>query len=527
MPLMCRAKSLNALAVALMAMSAAAADGPPRSFELADVHSSESTTAWALSAVREPVLLARTGEIRGGRYEVHSVTLVDLISTAYAVDPAKLIGGPSWLDTARFDVIAKVPAGATEASIPAMLQSLLEDRFHLSTHTETHLFPGFVLTARPHHLLKTAGGGADSGCRVAAASGDAGVTCREVTMAKFAQILPQIAGDYFQGEKVIDQTQLSGAFNFTLRWTPRTNFATAAAGGTSLGSAIEKQLGLNLALRDVPERVLIVDKADQTPTPNAPATAQLLPPVPLAFEVAAIKPTLPGVTEKKFQIEPSGRVHLQGLTLKALIKLAWDIQDLDAIDNEELLIGAPRIPESVRYDVVARAPATAPVDPDSVKLMFRALLADRFGLKTHVETRTVSVLALVASKPRLQRAGPRSRSGCRNAALPPQFETASVPIFSVRCHNTTMTQLAQKLQALGGPSVRYPAIDATGLTGAFDFTINWSPPHLMDSLTTSDPNGGISLAEALERQLGLKLKAEKRAIPVIVIDHLEPNPSAN
>ncbi len=520
------AKSLRALTMTLVGFSAIAADDPPRPFELADVHASAPNSAWAVSAMRDPALDSRHGELRGGRYQIHSATLVDLISTAWKIDPAKLIGGPAWLDTARFDVIAKVPADASAASLPPMLQALLIDRFHLRTHPDARPFPEFVLIAGPRHLLKTNEGGGNPCCNRASTSGDAAITCRNISMTQFAQTLPQLAGDYFGGNPLVDQTQLSGSFDFVLRWAPRRNFVPTGSGGVPLASAIEKQLGLNLALRDVSEPVLIVDHADQVPTPNSPAIPQLLPDVPLAFEVATIKPTPAEVTLRNVRFEPGGRINIQGLTLKSLITYAWDLEDLDAIDNEDLLSGAPGFSESVRYDVAARAPATGPTDWDSLRLMLRALLVDRFGLVTHIEPRPITVLALVAARPHLQRAEPRYRSGCRNIPVQPQSGMDSVPVFSVRCRNITMAQLAQKLQAFAGQYVTHPAIDATGLTGAFDFSMSWSPPHLVDQSTPSDPNGSISLIEALHK-LGLKLNSVKRVMPVTVIDHLNPTPTAN
>jgi uncharacterized protein (TIGR03435 family) len=523
---MSRIQLLPAFALFLVASSASVAE-PQRSFELADVHPSDPNSAWAVSAMRDPALDARHGELRGSRYQIHSATLVDLISTAWRIDPARLVGGPAWLDTARFDVIAKVPAEATIASIPEMLQALLAERFHLRTHHGTAPFPEFVLTAGTHPLLKTNEGGGDSGCKRASPSGDPSITCRNISMTQFAQTLPQLAGDYFGGNPLIDQTQLSGTFDFALRWTPRRNFVPAGSGGVPLADVIKKQLGLDLALRDVAEPALIVDQADQVPTPNAPAVAQLLLPVPLAFEVATIKLTPPEVTQRSVRFESGGRIRIQGLTLKSLIKYAWDFEDLDAIDNDDLLSGAPKSSESARYDVVAIAPATGPTDWDSLRLMLRALLADRFGLVTHVEPRTITVLALVATKPHLQRAEPRGRSGCRNIPVHPQSGVAMVPVFSVRCRNTTMAQLAQKLQAFAGQYVTHPAIDATGLTGAFDFTMSWNPPHLIDNPTPSDPNGSISLPEALDKELGIKLKTEKHIMPVMVIDHLNPEPTTN
>jgi len=520
-------KSIKALALALVAVRAIGAEDAPRAFELADVHASEPNSVWAVSAMRDPALDARYGELRGGRYQIHSATLVDLIGTAWKIDPAKLIGGPAWLDTARFDVIAKVPADATAASLPDMLQALLADRFHLRTHPDARPFPEFVLTAGSRHLMKTNEGGGDPGCKRVSGSGDVAIACRNISMPQFARTLPQLAGDYFWANPLIDQTHLSGSFDFALRWTPRRNFATADSGGLPLAVAIEKQLGLNLALRDVLEPALIVDHADQVPTPNAPAIPQLLPEAPLAFEVATIKPTPAEVTQRNVRFEPGGRIDIQGLTLKSLIKYAWDLEDLDAVDNDDLLDGAPKFAESVRYDVVARAPATGPADRDTLRLMLRALLVDRFGLVTHIEPRTITVLALVAAKPHLGRAEPRHRSGCRNIPVQPQSGTASVPVFSIRCRNTTVAQLAAKLQALAGQYVTHPAIDATGLTGAFDFTLNWSPSHLVDNTIPTDPNSSITLIEAMDKQLGLKLKPARHVMPVTVIDHLNPIPTAN
>jgi len=513
--------------LSLIAFSAIDAADVPRTFELTDVHASEPNSAWAVSAMRDPALDARQGALRGGRYEIHSATLVDLISTAWKIDPSKLIGGPPWLDTARFDVIAKVPADATTGSLPDMLQAFLVDRFHVRTHPDARLFPEFALTTGPRHLLKANEGAGAPGCNRASIAGDVAITCRNISMTQFAETLPQLAADYFGANPLIDQTQLTGSFDFVLRWAPRRNFSTTGSGGVPLADAIEKQLGLNLAVRDVPEPALIVDHADQVPTPNLPAVPRLLPDVPLAFEVATIKSTPAEVTQRNVRFEPGGRINIQGLTLKSLVKYAWDLEDLDAIDNDDLLSGAPKFSESVRYDIEARAPATGTADQDSLKLMLRALLIERFGLVTHIEPRPITVLALVAAKPHLRRAEPRYRSGCRNIPVQPQSGTAFVPVFSVRCRNITMAQLAAKLQAFAGQYVTRPAIDATGLTGAFDFTMSWSPPHLVDQSTPSDPNGSISLIEALDKQLGLKLKSVKHTMPVTVVDRLNPTPTAN
>lgn len=88
-------------------------------FEIADVHVSPTT--------RNPFM--RGPALRSGRYEIHFATMVDLVRTAYGVDAARVVGGPNWLESDTFYVIAKPPQGTTAEMAKPMLQSLLADRF--------------------------------------------------------------------------------------------------------------------------------------------------------------------------------------------------------------------------------------------------------------------------------------------------------------------------------------------------------------------------------------------------------------
>src|SRR5437016_2948213 len=105
---------------------------PPK-FEAADVHVSAKTPTGATGNNQ----FARTGPVRGGRYEVKTATMVDLIRIAYGFDADKILGGPNWLEMDRFDVIGKVPADSTPETQKLMLQSALEDRFKLVLHKDT------------------------------------------------------------------------------------------------------------------------------------------------------------------------------------------------------------------------------------------------------------------------------------------------------------------------------------------------------------------------------------------------------
>jgi uncharacterized protein (TIGR03435 family) len=112
-----------------------------------------------------------------------------------------------------------------------------------------------------------------------------------------------------------------------------------------------------------------------------------------------------------------------------------------------------------------------------------------------------------------------------------------------------MAQFADQLQSIAGSYTSYPVVDATGLDGPWDFTLSFSPinPQQLATLmagaraaaplgaagpagaaTASDPiGGGVSLFDAVEKQLGLKLEMRKRTLPVFVIDHIEEKPTDN
>jgi uncharacterized protein (TIGR03435 family) len=117
------------------AFSQVAANQPV--FEVADVHVSASS---ANQFVRGPM----TG---GDRYELRSATMVDLVAKAYGVDPDKVLGGPSWLEYDRFDVIAKTPPNTSAESAKLMLQALLAERFKLVAHKDTQPMMAYALTA--------------------------------------------------------------------------------------------------------------------------------------------------------------------------------------------------------------------------------------------------------------------------------------------------------------------------------------------------------------------------------------------
>jgi uncharacterized protein (TIGR03435 family) len=482
-------------------------------FEAADIHASAKGAGIRLPYINSEM---RGGYIRAGRYELRNATMSDLIGTAWGVDTDKVIGGPAWFDRDQFDVIAVAPAGATPERLRLMLRSLLEDRFKLTVHPDTRDFRGYALMAGGHLQIKEAAAGSASGCQP---QGNA-VSCHNITMAQFAGQLPRIAR-CCQATAVTDLTGLKGGWDFTLGWNDQ-----------SIYEAVEKQLGLKLEVQQIPRPVIVIDSVNEKPGESQSVTA-----APSRFEVADIKPSAPGSTQRDLRVEPGGRFVARGFTLKELIKLAWEIQDLDVIDNDDMLVDFPKGADVTRFDIVAEISGTGSnttggFDTDAARLMLRALLTERFRLVMHNEERPVAAYAMVAVKAKLKKAEAGSRPGCRNAPAP----SGMSPIFSVHCQNVTMAQLAEELPAFGGLYVTHPVFDATGLRGGCDFDLTWSPPHLVRGQepgvpasmapVAEDPNGALTIVEALSK-LGLKLEPRKHPMPVLVVDHVEPKPTDN
>ncbi len=519
----------RSMAPQIAAPSAAQASGGQA--VVADVHVSARTINPAM----------RGGLMSGGRYELRTATMVDLIRTAYGVDAPNVTGGPAWLDTDRFDVIANAPADATPEALQLMLQRLLADRFKLVVHNDTKALTGYALTfVKSTPQLKASKSEGESGCRRPPESQGAApgtlayntYSCHNITMETLAQTLRMLAPGYFGGNPVVDRTGLKGSWDLDFRWTPRGLLGTAGSDGVSLFDSVAK-LGLKLELQQIPIPVVVVDSVNEKPTENPPGVTKSLPGIPKEFEVADIKPSAPSVTAVSGGIQPGGRIDVRGMTLRALMRIAWNIDDND----DEMLVGGPKWLDVDRFDIAAKATAGVsktgdPVDVEALQTMLRNLLTDRFKIATHTDVQPITVYALMAAKPRLAKADPSNRTACRNTPVAANT-AASVLSKAFTCVNISMGQFADKLQGMAPGYIHHPVVDLTGIDGYWDFTLNFSNPlQLMGgggrgAGEASDPNGAISLFEALDKQLGLKLEQQKHPMPVVVIDHVEEKPTEN
>ncbi|HEY1336088.1 MAG TPA: TIGR03435 family protein [Bryobacteraceae bacterium] len=537
-------------------------------FEAADIH----TSARAIGAL-PPIM--RGPFYSSGRYEVRFATMVDLIKTAYGVEPERIYGGPNWLEMDRFDVIAIAPAGSTAESRRRMLQALLADRFKLTVHNDNKPMAANALTAGKHPQLKETEGSGDNGCNFNVQNAPQGgpqpgggpirlptlvYTCHNMTMTAFADGMLSMAGasQYIGNKPVVDKTDLKGAWDFTFRYTPKVP-ATIQTTGESITffEALDKQLGLKLEETNIPMPVVMVDSVNQKPTANPPEAAKAFPPQPTEFEVAEIKPSAPTGGRGGGNLRPevkNGRIFLPGITLKNLIQIAWDVP------ADEMMANAPKWLDDDRYDIIAKAPAgvamgdlnptrsSIPVNIDAMKPMLQKLITDSFKMTTHKEERPVTTYVLSANKPKLKQADPASRTKWEEGAAPDaKGKNANASLGRlVTCHNVTMAQFAQLLPTIAPGYLRTEVVDTTGLEGGWDFTFSFSPIGALNGggggrggdagaggaapaspSDASDPSGALSLFDALNKQLGLKLESKKRPMPVLVIDHLERKPVDN
>jgi uncharacterized protein (TIGR03435 family) len=531
-------------AALILVVAMAFGQSAPTSFEIADVHVSPST--------RNPFF--RKPAITKGRYEIRQATMVDLIGTAYGTDAERVLGGPSWLENDRFDVIAKVPPGTSVETAKPMLQALLADRFKLTFHNDTKPVPAYGLKAGKHPMLKPSEGEGDPECKFTPpqppAPGSApsaivlAYSCHNMTMAAFAQALHTtifVAPQYLNDRVVADETDLKGAWNFDFKFTLKGRIGPDGPipGTITLFEAIDK-LGLKLEPADISLPVIVVDSVERKPSANAPNVLETLhiAPPPTEFEVAELKPTAPDFQGMRLNLQPGGRVNIAGVPLKFLVEQAWDLTD-------DMLIGAPKWMDTDRYDIVAKAGIEgAQMDIDDLWPMLRALVTERFQLVSHREDRPGTAYTLLAVKPKIRKSEPNARTKYKEGpALDGKDPRDKNPVLGrlVTCQNMTMAEFAEKLKDIAPGYIHSPVLDATGLEGGYDFTMSFSPAGALragpsrggpapgaDAVgAASDPNGAVSLFEAIEKQLGLKLQEQKRPISVFVIDHIDQKPTEN
>jgi len=268
---------------------------------------------------------------------------------------------------------------------------------------------------------------------------------------------------------------------------------------------------------------------------NSPAFAAQAPEGHTKFEVASIKPAAPGTRGTRSRFTPGGNFTASNISLKELIAAMWRIPEFQ-------ISGGPAWLGSARYDISAK-PENAPKD-DEILPMAQSLLADRFQLRVHRETKELPILALVVARNDGKLGVGLARSTETDCAAPdpskaPARPEAGKPFAPscgrinrsprlVRATSISLSVLAQSLSEILGRTV----VDQTGLTGNFNVTMEWTPDDAQLSLLPLDASrlsvesAGPSIFAAIQEQLGLKLESRKGPVEVLVVDRAE-KPSEN
>jgi uncharacterized protein (TIGR03435 family) len=239
---------------------------------------------------------------------------------------------------------------------------------------------------------------------------------------------------------------------------------------------------------------------------------------PLSFEVASVKPSVPGPwRESKAGVD---RIDFPNATLRYCIAYSYGLK--------EYQISGPSWLGELRYDIVAKGPEGTRRDqlPD----MLRVLLAERFKLQAHAETKEFSVFALVVGKsgPKLKESPPEPDGEPAGARFGMSMSHSGVGRLEAK--GTTLTALTNTLTRLLGR----PVVDLTTLTGRYDLELEYSAED-SNGMRMALPSGG-SLPAASEpgvsifgsiQQCGLRLEARKVPLKAIVVDQAEKTPTGN
>lgn len=248
---------------------------------------------------------------------------------------------------------------------------------------------------------------------------------------------------------------------------------------------------------------------------------------PPAFEVASIKPAPPpsGGGIRIMLGGDAGRIDYSNVSLRDVMREAYQVKDFQ--------INGPDWLNSVRFDITAKIPPGT--STDQRRLMLQTLLADRFQLKLHRETKELPVFALVVAKngPKLKES--EKKEGVPNGRMRMQPGHLEGIGFSM-----------QQFTDMLGRQVGQPVLDMTELKGNYDFTLTFTPDENQQRAMAAAFGGpaggppgagerhpapeiaeGASIFSALQEQLGLRLEKRKGPVEILVIDHVERVPTDN
>jgi uncharacterized protein (TIGR03435 family) len=228
--------------------------------------------------------------------------------------------------------------------------------------------------------------------------------------------------------------------------------------------------------------------------------------VPAAFDVASVKPA--SATSRQgadFRVLPGGTLQVTNLNLRVIIEEAFGVKAYQ-------ISGGPGWFGTDEFDIEAKADGNA--NRGRVMAMLRTLLAERFQLKVHRETREGNVYVLVVAKN-----GPNLKAATGEQSFVRLYRNTPTDqpgvSYTIAGQKASLALLAERLADM---QLDRPVLDRTGIKGEFDFKLDYA--------IDDNPDSGPSIFSAIQEQLGLKLEAAKGPVETLVIDHVE-RPSGN
>lgn len=234
-----------------------------------------------------------------------------------------------------------------------------------------------------------------------------------------------------------------------------------------------------------------------------------------AFEVATIKPVASDAKASRYiTMQGVNRFVEKDYTLKGLIAAAYNL-------NPHVISGGPDWLDSDHYDIAALTPGDLRPTRDEQMAMLRELLKDRFQLAFRREPREFSIYVLEVAK-----GGPKLKDSAKPNDAPALVSMVYPQSIKLPARNATMPDFASMLQRA---ILDRPVVDKTGLTGKYDFDLEWTPDESQFNGEVASASGDAPeapLFTAIQQQLGLKLQPTKGPVDALIVDNAA-RPSAN
>jgi uncharacterized protein (TIGR03435 family) len=250
------------------------------------------------------------------------------------------------------------------------------------------------------------------------------------------------------------------------------------------------------------------------PAQTVASPAASTTPVPPVFDVSTIKPSKADNDRSSSLTTDHGTYSAENITIRRLLPLAFGVRP-------DLIFGLPPWAENARFDISAKVvdadeKVLAALTREQHRVMMQALLADRFQLKCHMETRTLPVYELVVDKSGVKfKESPPSAAGGRSG----------ISMRSGSAHSNELTAISSRIAGFANvlsDNLHRAVIDKTGLTGKYDFDLKWArDDDSVSSNSDAATDAGPSIFTAMVEQLGLKLQPAKGPVEVLVVDHVE------